>query len=171
AEIPLRTADEMTSDLVPVDNPPPGTERMQHQTQMVRVLFQERWIHQSRHHARGCQVSHQTVRVTIEHDGGIRLVALDQELQDSAQVRHLVCRQRRAAVHVRVTAASSRRLRSRKGTSSASASIRTAWRLACVRPVSTKLTCRVRHPARQARSEWVTPRGPLPSRSNMTQLD
>ena len=47
-------------------------------------------------------IAHQHVRVAIEHDRAVRLVAVENELQDAAHVPHLLGRERRLPVDVRV---------------------------------------------------------------------
>ena len=49
-------------------------------------------------------VAHQQVRVAIEDHRAVRLVPIQDELQDAADVAHLVGVERRLAVNVRVAA-------------------------------------------------------------------
>jgi hypothetical protein len=140
AEILFRAEKHVRPDVVPIDDPAPHAERMEDQSKMVRLIRDQRGVRQRRHHLRRRVVSHQAIGVAIEHDGGVWLMPVEQELQHTADVRHFVGRQRRVPVDLRVAGASSSRLRCRSGTSSASAIVRSACRLGWVLPVSMKLT-------------------------------
>ncbi len=65
---------------------------------------QQRRIDQGAEQLRRGGVAHQQVRVAIEDDRAVRLVAVEDELQDAADVAHLVGGERRLAVDVRVAA-------------------------------------------------------------------
>lgn len=46
---------------------------------VVCVRSSQRWIHERCEQMRGLAVAHQTVRVAVEHDRGIRLVLVENE--------------------------------------------------------------------------------------------
>jgi hypothetical protein len=59
---------------------------MKHQPKVVRVFAKQRLIGERGDQAGRGAVSHQAVRVSIEHDRRIRFVAVEQELQHAAHV-------------------------------------------------------------------------------------
>jgi len=61
-------------------------------------------LDQAGHDQTGRLIAHQAIGEAIEHHGGVRRMAIEDELQDRPHARHLVGGQRRLAEHAREAA-------------------------------------------------------------------